>query len=115
MELYDRFFEDNSKRKDFSDRTIDIIDLTQATKIAIEYTVVPDLISKVDFVKIFKLIQEDLDELDKKQHRDYLDHNEFKKFLAAVGIHAYTEDERLNEKFPTSESKVLSFFKVLKC
>lgn len=127
MEIYDRFFDENSKRINFGDYIKDVIDLKITSKLAIDISVVPDLISKTHFVKLFKLVQKDSDAYFKNKqsyntksagshkHRDYLDKNEFKELIAAVGIHAYTEDESLKARFPKSEQKVESMFKLFKC
>jgi hypothetical protein len=54
MEYYSRFFDDNCKRDRFEDEVKDVIDLKQATKLSIDLGVIPDLISKVNFIKLFK-------------------------------------------------------------
>jgi len=116
MELYNRFFDDNSKKRTLSDGTTkDVIDIKQAAKITIDLSIIPDIISKIHFIKLFKLVQKDLDVLDKAHHNDYLEKNEFKELIAAVGIHAYTEDETLKVKFPKSEQKVASVLKLFNC
>lgn len=57
MEYFSKFFDDNCKRDKFDDKVKDVIDLKLATKLSIDFGVIPDLISKVFFVKLFKLVQ----------------------------------------------------------
>lgn len=108
MEYYSQFFSNNSKKIDVDDKTKEVIDLRLATKISIDLRVIPDLILMINFVKLFKLVQTDLDSLSKVSHKDYLDKEEFKKLIAAVGIFAYSEEETLKAKFPKSVQKVVS-------
>lgn len=56
MEYYDRFFDTNSKKENVDGETKDIIDLKTATKLSIDLSIIPDVISKVNFIKIFKAL-----------------------------------------------------------
>jgi hypothetical protein len=113
MEYFNRFFDENSKRDKFDDQVKDVIDLKQATKISIDCSVIPDLISKVNLVKLFKLWQQgEILAPYRAQHRDYLDKDEFKNLIAAIGILSYSEDESLKARFPKSSQKVASVMKL---
>jgi hypothetical protein len=113
MEYFNRFFDNNCKRDTFDSEVKDTIDLVQGTKISIELSIIPDLISKVNFVKLFKFCQQgEILKPYKAQHRDYLTREEFRNLIASIGIFSYSEDESLKEKFPLSVQRAVSVMKL---
>lgn len=48
----------------------------------------------------------------KASHNDYLEKDEFKDLIAAVGILSYSEDPKLKATFPKSVQKVASIMKL---
>ena len=113
MEYFYELFENNCKEIHVGDKTIKVVDLIQATKLSIDLGIIPDVISKFNFVKLFKFCQpSEINLSSKAQYRDYLTQDEYKYLLASVGIFSYNEDETLKSKFPRSEQKVISIMKL---
>lgn len=83
-------FDVNSKKVNEDGKTIDVVDLIAANKISINISVIPDLISKLNFVKLFKIVQpSEMNLLSKSKNKDYLTFDEFKHLIAATGIYSY--------------------------
>jgi hypothetical protein len=105
-------FDVNSKKFSEEGKTIDVIDLIGATKISIDLGVIPDLISKFNFVKLFKIVQpSEMNVSSKAKNKDYLIFDEFKHLVAATGVFSYT-NEVLKAKFPKAVQKVVSIMKL---
>lgn len=121
-------FDVNSKKVHEDGKTIDVVDLIAANKISINISVIPDLISKLNFVKLFKIVQpSEMNLLSKSKNRDYLTFDEFKHLIAATGIFSYRFsdgkfklisnyltiiDEILKAKFPKAVQTVVSIMKL---
>lgn len=81
------------------------IDILAINKISIDRGIVPQLISKPDFVRLFKLTQKEFMDHDKKTRNEWLNLEQCKRFMAAVGIYAFSMDENLDKKYPSAKDK----------
>jgi hypothetical protein len=89
------------------------IDITQSTKFVIKKKIVPDLIPKSAFVRLFKNVQISEDIFASEVHNEYLNEKEFGRLVAAMGILSFKMDEEFDRKFPKNEDKVHAMIKLI--
>lgn len=99
------FFKGISKGVTVGGKLAQVQDITQATKFAIKKGIVPDLVQKPAFVKLFKNVQLERDMFADDSHKEYLDGEEWVRLMSVVGILAFKMDPDLTKRLPTSVDK----------
>ncbi|CAI2365487.1 unnamed protein product [Moneuplotes crassus] len=104
MVYYVELFENNCKEIHADGKTVKVIDIIQANKLSIDLGIIPDVISKLNFVKLFKFCQPSENSLSSRaKYREYLLEEEFKHLIAAIGIFVFNQDAELKNKYHESK------------